>query len=124
MLCGSDVFTGSELWKYYREFEIDEHEDLVDMQGSTEDIQRSKERFLKVYSRQLSLPLVGNEETLKEFEKKLAELCVASDASLINPAELERKVIAAKEFREGRLIYEMHTLSDKYATASLPSTTG
>ena len=119
ILCGSDVFTGSEIWRYYREFEVDEHEDLVDLGASTADIQKSKERFIKVYHRQLSLPLVGNEETLKEFEQKLGELCVTSDVGLINPTELEKKVLAAKEMREGRLIYEMHLLSDKYEASSL-----
>ena len=118
ILCGSDVFTGSEIWRYYREFEVDEHEDLVDLGASAADIQKSKERFVKVYHRQLSLPLVGNEETLKEFEQKLGELCVASDVGLINPTELEKKVLAAKEMREGRLIYEMHLLSDKYEASS------
>ena len=60
LLCGTDVFTGSEIWKRYREFEVDEHEDLVEMQASPTEQQKSKERFIKVYLRQLSLPLVGN----------------------------------------------------------------
>jgi RNA recognition motif-containing protein len=118
LLCGSDVFTGSEIWKYYRELEVDEHEDLVDMQASSAELQKSKERFIKVYHRQLSLPLVGNEETLKEFEQKLGELCVASDVGLINPADLEKKVSAAREMREGRLMYEMHLLSDKHESSA------
>lgn len=119
LLCGTDVFTGSEIWKRYREFEVDEHEDLVEMQASATEQQKSKERFIKVYLRQLSLPLVGNEETLQEFETKLAEFCVESDFALIKPTELEKKIAAAKEMREGRLIYEMHLLKDKYKSSSL-----
>lgn len=118
-MCGSDVFTGSEIWKRYREFEVDEHEELLDMQAAATDIQKSKERFIKVYLRQLSLPLVGNEETLKEFEEKLGEFCVESDAALIQPAELEKKIAAAREQRESRLIYEMHLLSDKYSSSGV-----
>ena len=119
VLCGSDVFTGSEIWKFYREFEVDEHEDLVELGGDAVDIQKSKERFIKVYNRQLSLPLVGNEETLREFEQRLGDLCVVSDAGLINPSELEKKVVAAKELREGRLLYEMHLFSDKYESSNV-----
>lgn len=116
--CGTDVFTGSEVWRRYREFEVDEHEELLDMQAPAADIQKSKERFIKVYVRQLSLPLVGNEDTLKDFEEKLGEFCVESDASLFQPTELEKKITTSRELREGRLIYEMHLLSDKYTTSS------
>jgi hypothetical protein len=97
---------------------VDEHEDLLEVEAPSSDLQKSKERFIKVYVRQLSLPLVGNEETLKEFESKLAQFCVEADLALVKIAELEKKLAAAREMREGRLIYEMHLLSDKYTASS------
>jgi hypothetical protein len=119
MLCGSDVFTGSEIWQLYRSFAIDEHENLLDEEADSEAdmfsqrLVESKKRWIKLYHRQLSLPLVGNEEVLREFEANLSSYCVESDMALVQPAELEKKVLAATEAREARLMYEMHILSDK-----------
>ena len=129
--CGSDIFTSIELWELYRDFEIEEHELLLDAfsgqqlqtDGTNEGnitqqmLQKSKERFIKLYHRQLSLPLVGNEKTLQNMSQKLEIFCSSSDESLIDPVALQAKYKQGLELREARLTFEMHIHSETYTKA-------
>lgn len=124
--CGSDIVTGSEIWRKYQEFEIDLLEDYldevidVDNNNTQQQNQQSneyyklKERFISSYTRQLSIPLISNEKTLLDFEQKLSKYCTESDLSLIQPDNLQKKVSQSLQQREVRLVYEMKYYSDKY----------
>ncbi|KAJ1411110.1 hypothetical protein B484DRAFT_482676 [Ochromonadaceae sp. CCMP2298] len=119
MLVGCDLLTGSELWRRYRTFELDEHAFLLDAQATPVELQQSKARFVRVFHRQLSLPLAGNEQALAELESKLAEYCVESDAGIIKPEELGRRFSAGREMREARLVFEAPLHSPRYGQADL-----
>jgi tetratricopeptide (TPR) repeat protein len=58
---------------------------------SENELQKQKERFIKLFHRQLSIPLVGNEQTLQEFSEVLSDYCVESDINMIQPTVLENK---------------------------------
>ena len=118
---GVDITTGGELWKQYREFEKDEYADIADAQAEAtnreadpEGLQEAKARVIKLFHRQLAIPLVGNQQVLQEFEAWLAVHCVESDLSLVDPVALEKKCIAAAAALETRLPFEMHLISDAY----------
>lgn len=118
--CGSDIFSASELWKRFMEFEIEEHEEFLETPeaSDSQQLRKSKERFFKVIERQLSLPLVGNEATLQQLDKLLGDFCTETDLAWIRPDQLSKRVQAAINKRDERLTYEMHLLSDEYAESS------
>eukprot|EP01033_Poteriospumella_lacustris_P006626 gene6626-4775_t len=114
--CGMDIVCASDLWRRYLDFELTEHEEFLESSEASdpEALRKSKERFIKVVERQLSLPLVGNEETLQRLEGILEEYCSESDVSLIKPDQLQRKFRTAVSAREERLTYEIYLHGDAY----------
>lgn len=117
--CGMDIVGASDLWRRYLDFELTEHEEFLESSEASdpEALRKSKERFIKVVERQLSLPLVGNEETLQRLEGILEEYCSESDVSLIKPDQLQRKFRAAVSAREERLTYEIYLHGDAYKSS-------
>lgn len=128
---GVDITTGGALWDQYRSFELDEYEDTAealaeaeleeetgngvsDLQVLKDELQQAKARVIKLFHRQLALPLVGNQKVLLAFEVWLESNCVASDEALINPIALTQKYSLAAAALEERLPFEMHLLSDAY----------
>jgi RNA recognition motif-containing protein len=78
------VVTGIALWKKYIEFETDEYEEYLEvhdkeLHNETEEDKEIKKsllkRFISLFHRQFSLPLVGNEQSVKEFEKVVETYC-------------------------------------------------
>jgi tetratricopeptide (TPR) repeat protein len=119
--CGMDIIGSISLWQKYFDFEIDEHEELIEQSGdilSSESLKKSKERFIKVIERQLALPLAGNEETLQQLNTVLEEYCTESDITIIKPDQLQRKVQSAIAFREERLTFEIFLHGEQYAQAT------
>lgn len=114
--CGMDIVCAADLWRRYLDFELTEHEEFLESSEASDSdaLRKSKERFIKVVERQLSLPLVGNEETLQRLEGILEEYCTESDVSLIKPDQLQRKFQAAVAAREERLTYEIYLHGDTY----------
>lgn len=111
-ICGIDILDGAVIWKRYTDFLISEHEILLEEIGDScsaseaQEIQESKARLLKVFHRQLSLPLRGNDATLKELDYILERICVESDVSLINPSLLHQKYNEGAIKLGARMIYE------------------
>jgi hypothetical protein len=130
--CGFDMVSGSAIWKKYQDFErelLDDFCEQLHQSMKNDDVdnahvdqqyehRRRKERFINSYSRQLSLPLIGNEETLKDFESELSVYCVESDVHLIQPESLQRKVQQAMKDRGGRQDYEITYHSDQFQAYS------
>ena len=130
--CGFDMVSGSAIWKKYQDFErelLDDFCEQLHQSMKNDDVdnahvdsqyehKRRKERFINSYSRQLSLPLIGNEETLKDFESELSVYCVESDVHLIQPESLQRKVKQAMKDRGGRQDYEITYHSDQFQAYS------
>jgi len=118
------MVSGCAIWKKYQDFERELLDDFCEQLQSMEDDlhdgvdnsahehKRRKERFINSYSRQLSLPLIGNEATLKDFESELSVYCVESDVHLIQPESLQRKIQQATKDRIGRQDYEIAYHSD------------
>ena len=113
-LVGMDIMTGGELWTRYRDFELDELEDLIETNGSPGAIQDAKRRLLGVIRKQLAHPLLGNETALAELDDMLANVCVQSDVSLINPSVLSDLFSAGVEAREARLVFEENVSSPTF----------
>ena len=118
-LGGADMLTGARLWQMYCNFEVEEHRDEVEMAETEEELAASKQRMIRVYHRQLALPLHGNETSLQAFEKVLEELCVESDVKLIDPEGLERRVAAANKERAARSKVESQLVDADFLVASL-----
>jgi RNA recognition motif-containing protein len=70
-------------------------------------LQKQKERFVKLFHRQLSIPLVGNEQTLQEFSEVLSDYCVESDINIIQPTVLENKLKESSELLKSIQNYEI-----------------
>ena len=81
-------------------------------------LQSSKLRVIKVFRRQLALPLLGNESVLQEFDTLLSDICVEADVTLIDPESLKAEYERALEERESRMTYESHITSTAFK--SLP----
>jgi hypothetical protein len=86
---GVDMLYGPAVWKRYREWEQEEYQDLQDVGADAAKMLEAKARLIKLYRRQLSVPLIGNEEVLAEFDTLLAEICTERDTALIDPATLQ-----------------------------------
>lgn len=117
--CGFDILSSREIWRKYIEFEVDEYEDMLQMSARKEDLQKQKERFIKLFHRQLSLPLIGNEETLVWLDKVLSEHCTESDEKIINPIALNEKYTNAVEMKESRLTFESHLAGSSYSVSTI-----
>ncbi len=97
-ICGIDYHDGGLIWKRYREFVTDEYNDFLnDEENEIEeiDIHNFKESIIKVYLRQLSLPLKDNKTCLQELESLLSNICVESDISLVKPELFQEKYSAS-----------------------------
>ncbi|KAL9980223.1 hypothetical protein ACROYT_G008778 [Oculina patagonica] len=76
---GLHVTEGSSIWEGYREFEADILESLEQMvteenkETMVEKISSQKERVMSVFKRQLAVPLLGMQQTLREFEDWLED---------------------------------------------------
>lgn len=108
-ICGIDYNDGGLIWKRYREFVTDEYNDLLkDEENEIEeiDIYNSKENIIKVYLRQLSLPLKDNPQCLHELEILLGKICVESDISLIKPELFQEKYSTSCAQSSKIIVYE------------------
>lgn len=112
--CGMDIFTGPIFWKLYREFEIEECEDLLETSSDPSTIQTAKSHVIRVFRRQLALPLVDNEQVLREFDEILSRICVESDLHLIDPQSLQSKFELAVAQRNERIEFENALVSEEY----------
>ena len=129
-ICGADIVTGSEIFTKYIDFELDEH-DLVleelekcspeNKSVCDEQVKLSKQRFVKLFHRQAALPLVGNEDCVSRFHQVLSELCVASDVKIIDPESFQRKYQQGLQVREARLTYELHINSEDFTSGIVSS---
>lgn len=115
---GFDVFESSTLWKKYIDFEIDEYEEILEISQDPKVISLQKEKFIKLFHRQLSLPLVGNENTLNQMDLLLSEYCTETDLDIIKPDLLTKKFQDSLTDRENRLTYEIHLHSERYQNLS------
>lgn len=76
---GLHVTEGSAIWDGYREFESDILESLEQMvseenkEAMMEKIAAQRERVVSIYKRQLAVPLLGMQGTLREFEDWLED---------------------------------------------------
>lgn len=142
-LNGSDIPTAAlNVWRPYIEFEVDEYEDkkeeyeelldekhknMIENSESFEnhkhelwnEIKQLKLRIIKLYHRQLSLPLLGNCEVLVQFENWLGLNCDENDLDIINPKALETKYNASVEQLNARMPFETFLLSDDYQQSSI-----
>ena len=97
-ICGIDYHDGGLIWKRYREFVTDEYNDLLnDEENEIEeiDMHNSKANIIKVYLRQLSLPLKDNKDCLHELERLLNNIFVESDISIVKPDLIQEKYSAS-----------------------------
>ncbi len=116
---GLDIFTGISIWQKYAEFELDNLEDyLTDLkEDSSMDLRslnKAKQNITKVYLRQLSLPLVGNDSTLAQFQEILSQYYSESDIDIIQPTTLETNFLGASKMLEERLPFEMKIYDEGY----------
>ncbi|KAJ7387452.1 positive regulation of histone deubiquitination [Desmophyllum pertusum] len=76
---GLHVTEGSSIWEGYREFETDILESLEQMvteenkETMMEKISSQKEKVMSIFKRQLGVPLLGMQATLREFEDWLED---------------------------------------------------
>lgn len=78
---GTAVKGGDKIWKAYRAYE----QALVPQSGNKKEEKQAKEKVLKLYRRQLSLPLEGNDAVLRELEEQKDAL--GCDASTLKTAK-------------------------------------
>eukprot|EP01036_Dinobryon_divergens_P030089 gene30089-39284_t len=116
---GFDILGSKEIWQHYIAFEVDEFEDAIQMDGDQTQIQSLKEKVVKLFHRQLSLPLAGNEETLASLDKVLSDYFTEVDVNIIKPVELNTKYTRAMEMRECRITFESHLIGDSYPASSI-----
>lgn len=124
-VCGFDLFSGIEFWRKYREFLIDEYEDYLDrvveevketkVPADINTVKKAKQNFIKVFHRQFSIPLVGNEQTLEELDSILSKYCVESDIDIIQPQVLQTKFHNSEKQKVSRLTYELYLHSEEYS---------
>lgn len=107
-VCGTDLFTGGAVWEKYLSWEVEEYEYLLEGAADPSALAQAKERFIKLFHRALSLPLVDGEKILQHCQQVLEEHCLESDQVLIRPEALAQKVSAAMASRALRLPYEMN----------------
>lgn len=105
-ICGIDIIDGNIIWKRYRDFEIQEHLNNIQDGVSQEELQISKTRVIKVFTRNLSIPLANNDQCLYEYNQLLEEICVDADVSIIQPTLLQEKYQSATALLTPRLVYE------------------
>jgi hypothetical protein len=87
--------------------------------------QQAKERLIKLYHRQFSLPLLGNEQSLLEMQNVLEEFCEESDVqTFIRPEQLSQKLQASIAMRDARLTFEMFLHSPTDTQQGSSSTAG
>jgi RNA recognition motif-containing protein len=132
---GIDIFSGIDFWRKYREFLVDEHEEFMDkiqesltVENDEEHkvaamkmLKSSKQKFIKIFHRQFSIPLVGNDTTVEELENLLGEYCIESDVDIIQPQSLQTKLLQSEKLKEGRLTYELFLHSDEYYAITDPA---
>ena len=116
---GFDILGSKEIWQHFIDFEVDEFEDAIQMDGDQTQIQSLKEKVVKLFHRQLSLPLAGNEETLASLDKILSDYFTEVDVNIIKPVELNTKYTRAMEMRECRITFESHLIGDSYPLSSI-----
>ena len=81
-------------------------------------------RVIRLFRRQLSLPVVGNDLVLSEFQDWLQENCTESDFTLIDPHSLNEKYEAAIKALSARMPFEDHLLSHAYEVSSVTNKVG
>lgn len=105
------------IWKRLRDFEVDEHEDVLEISTSAAEIRASKQRIVSAFHRQLATPLAGNDRALLEFESILEELFVEGDMEIVKPQKLKETYDKSSDDLKARLVYEEHLLSSEFDTA-------
>ena len=103
-----------------RNFEVSEHADILeeDGNGDTEDLRTAKIRVIDVFKRQLSLPLLGNDNVLLDFQSWLSTHCTEADTTLIDPMALnDRSVDVCLS------VTVVHDVHPSYAFETTPSIT-
>lgn len=113
-MIGMDVDCGALFWKRYREFEIDEMDDLIETGANKLEIDSAKKCVISIFRRQLSLPLLGQEVALRDFDQWCSSHCTENDVTLIDPTSLTKAIEKAKEMREARLIFEENVTSEDF----------
>ena len=69
---------------------------------------QAKVQLIKLYHRQFSLPLLGNEQCLLEMQNVLETFCEESDVhAYIRPDQLTKKLQESIAMRDARLTFEM-----------------
>lgn len=122
---GADIASGALVWEPYRRLEVEEYEEQVDnatpeAAGAVRD---AKAYVIgNVYTRQLSIPLLGNEKVLAELEGFLSEHCDASEVDIIKPEELQQKYTTALGLRKPRVPFEEKVLMNADSKAGASST--
>jgi len=114
-ICGIDIIDGNVIWKRYRDFEIQEHLNNIQDGLSLEELQISKTRVIKVFTRNLSIPLAKNDQCLYEYNQILEDICIDTDESIIQPAILQEKYQKATQLLAPRLIYEERLHQSSFA---------
>jgi RNA recognition motif-containing protein len=124
---GSDPITGAEVWGRYRAMEVEEFEDQVETGDSQAAAMTKKYIIQDIFTRQLGLPLFGNEKLLQELESFLGEHCEGSDIDIIRPDVIKLNFDAGVEKRDRLVGFEERLLSladsgEAEGTASTSST--
>eukprot|EP01038_Epipyxis_sp_PR26KG_P013182 gene13182-17664_t len=117
-IAGGDIVSGYDIWKSYVEFEVDELEDLIEIsqnnKNNSSELIVARERIIKLFHRQLSLPLMQSEDILKELDRIVSEYYSESDLSMIKPELLTEKYNKSKEMKISRVTFESHLISELY----------
>jgi hypothetical protein len=110
---GLDIVDGPQIWKRYRQMEVDEFEDLVETAGPSADDTITAKKYLisRVYTRQLSLPMIQNDVVLREFDEFLSEHCLESEVDVVKPDQVQSKYMSAVEILHARLPFELSILN-------------
>lgn len=122
-ICGLDVYDGASIWSRYREFELNELEDILELESPESTVQEAKKRLINVFRRQLIQPLDGNEDVLTTLDECLSEVCVEKDVDIINPSSISTAFQSGIELREVRLPFEDNIRSNQFNNLSVQEKT-
>ena len=119
-ICGFDVYEAQNLWQMYRNFEIAEHREILqDDNEDSEELNTAKLRVIGVFRRQLSLPMLGNEGVLLDFQMWLSSHCTESDTDIIDPLSLNDKYEKAVADYAARTPFEERLSTETFQTSSI-----
>lgn len=117
-ICGLDMYDGGTIWSRYKDFEIEELEDCIDLEAPTEVIQEAKKRLVNIFRRQLAQPLSENDTVLQNLDDCLSQMFVESDVDIINPSSISSAYQTGLDLRTVRQPFEDNILSDQFQVLS------